>query len=60
VSVEYDSKQYKLSAIVVAGRGPNLLGRDWLTIINVNWSNVFKLSETPFDRYDYLVPGWVH
>lgn len=30
VPVEYEGKKKNLNALIVAGNGPNLLGRDWL------------------------------
>ena len=37
------SKQ-KLTLIVAKGNKPNLLGRDWLSKIKLNWSSIFKVD----------------
>ena len=33
-----------LNLYVFNGKGPNLLGRNWLNVIKLNWNNVIKLS----------------
>ena len=45
VPVKYQDQQYCLPAIVVKGPGPNLLGRDWLQVVKLNWQNIFKIQE---------------
>ena len=45
VPVEYHDQKYRLPAIVVKGPGPNLLGRDWLQVVKLNWQNIFKIQE---------------
>ena len=32
----------KLNLYVFNGKGPNLLGRNWLNVIKLNWNNVIK------------------
>ncbi|KAL7825671.1 hypothetical protein SRHO_G00334090 [Serrasalmus rhombeus] len=37
VTVSYKGNSYHLSALVVAGEGSNLLGRDWIKILPLDW-----------------------
>ena len=34
-----------MPAIVVKGPGLNILGRDWLQVVKLNWQNIFKIQE---------------
>ena len=43
VPVEYEGKKKNLNALIVAGNGPNLLGRDWLEQIRLDWSTIFHM-----------------
>ena len=43
VPVEYEGKKKNLSALIVAGNGPNLLGRDWFEQIRLDWSTIFHM-----------------
>ena len=45
VSVEYHGKINILPLVVVAGDGPNLLGRNWLSVIQLDWSQIFKVCQ---------------
>ena len=38
VNIDYQGQHYKLPVIVVADNGPNLLGRNWLNVIKLNWA----------------------
>ena len=42
VNVCHNSQQHRLPAIIVPGSGPNLLGRDWLAVLKVNWAKVYQ------------------
>ena len=44
VPVEYSNQKATLPAIVVAGKSPNLLGRNWLKEIKLNWQQIFSTS----------------
>ena len=44
VPVKYGDQEVNLSALVIRGDGPNLLGRDWLGVIRINWSQIFKVE----------------
>ena len=43
VPVKYESQQ-KLNALIVKGGGPNLLGRDWLEEIRLDWETIFQIA----------------
>ena len=45
VPVKYPNQNYELRAMVVKGPGPNLIGRDWLQVIKLNWNSVFSIQE---------------
>ena len=40
VEVQYNGQSKSLSLIVTSGRGPILLGRDWLTKIRLDWTHL--------------------
>ena len=40
VTVEYQSQKVQLRAVVAAGSGPPLMGRDWLMNIRLDWQNL--------------------
>ena len=45
VDVPHRQKEYcNLSLIVLEGKGVNLMGREWLNVIKVNWNAVFQTS----------------
>ena len=46
VPVEYNNQKEILKAIVVAGKAPNLLGRNWLEKIKLNWQEVFSTTSS--------------
>ena len=56
VSVEYENNPTRLlQLLVVPGRGPNLIGRDWLNKIQLNWSAVHSMECDDFlQPYDEL------
>ena len=51
MNVCHNSQQHRLPAIIVPGSGPNLLGRDWLAVLKVNWATVYQV-----DKEDFLKP----
>ncbi len=40
VNVSYGDQRAQLPLIVVAGNGPNLMGRNWLKQIQLNWQSI--------------------
>ena len=43
VSVLHNQQQKQLSLLVVSGDGPSLLGRDWLTQLQLDWTAIHQL-----------------
>ena len=39
--VTYGDRKQKLVIVVVEGNGPNLLGRNWLKYLRLDWNNIF-------------------
>ena len=54
-----DSEILHLNVLVVPGTGPNLIGRDWLSKMSLDWTNVFRVSEEDiFEQFpDLFKPG---
>ena len=52
VPVIYQGVEYQLLIIVVAGATRPLLGRNWLQVITLNWSEIF-LVRPPIDTPDF-------
>ena len=46
VTVQYKGQERKLSLLVVTGKGPSLLGRDWLKYLKLDWSQLNHLHTT--------------
>ena len=44
VQVKHNSQEMQLPVLVVAGNGPNLLGRDWLEKLQINWKAINHLG----------------
>ena len=45
VEVKHGTAQKKLPLIIMQGRGPNLLGRNWLSQLKLDWKAAYKLHE---------------
>ena len=43
MEVEYGNKAQRLPLVVVGGNGPNLLGRDWLQRIKMDWDEIHSV-----------------
>ena len=54
--MKYEKQEVELRTLVVEGCGPNLLGRDWLRVLTLNWKELFKMQmdksnqESPLGR----------
>ena len=46
-NVTYEGKTYQLPLVVAKGENVPLLGRNWLTHIKLNWSQIFAASSQP-------------
>ena len=59
IPVKYGDQQHKLRAIIVKGSGPNLLGRDWLQSIRLDWSTILHTSsQEPRSSLDDILTYW--
>ena len=45
--VSNSNNHAKLPLVIVQGRGPTLLGRDWLSRLHLDWSQVNAISKEP-------------
>ena len=48
MNVEHAGQTAPLSAIIVPGTGPNLLGRDWLADLKLDWAAVLQFRDDDF------------
>ena len=55
VEVTYDRQVVTLSALVVSGRNPCLLGRDWLRVLKLNWKDIFQLQQVEYSEVDRVL-----
>ena len=58
VSVKYKNQEAKLLLVVVKGRGPSLLGRNWLKVIQLDWRSIKHIPtelESLLYKYDELL-----
>ncbi|XP_064653028.1 uncharacterized protein K02A2.6-like [Lineus longissimus] len=49
VKVSYQGTCYDLPLLVVRGAGPTLLGRDWLSVIRLDWKQVYRADSEQED-----------
>jgi hypothetical protein len=43
--VKYEDQEGVWPLLVITEKGPNLIGRNWLQEIKINWKNLFQLKE---------------
>ena len=53
--VSYNGQSYTLPLIVLAGKGPTLLGRDWMQQIRLDWSTIFQIKAMKDDPLQSLL-----
>ena len=57
VDVEYNRQHAKLPLVIVKGRGPPLLGRNWLHVIRLGWPNLLNVrSSNPLNNVVHEFP----
>ena len=56
VNVDYEGQIYDLPLLVVPGKGSNLLGRDWLQYVKINWSQLNHVETAQLDCLPTLYP----
>ena len=63
VLVQHGKQSAKVRLIIACGSGPNLMGRDWLKVIRLNWAELHnvamttKLSRLLSENDDLFSPG---
>ena len=50
VDVHHQENSYQLPCLVVQGTGPNLIGRDWLEHLKLDWSTVHHIDSVDYAR----------
>ncbi len=45
VEVSYNAQEKVLDLLVVRGNGPNLLGRDWLRVLQLDWVHLHQFNK---------------
>ena len=48
LDVYHNDTHYQLYALIVPGAGPNLLGRDCLSVLQLNWAKVHRVDDDMF------------
>ena len=51
LDVHHNRQHHQLSALIVPGSGPYLFGRDWLSVLRLNWAAIHQI-----DHYTFLEP----
>lgn len=58
VVVNYYNQNYRLPLLVLSEKGPNLVGRDWLEKVRLDWLNVRRSAQPGLgevlNKYDHL------
>ena len=62
VNINYQGQMARLPLLIVAGTGPTLMGRDWLSQIRVNWQKIHHagqhcISSSSADSVPSSFPG---
>ena len=54
VQVAYRDQKAVLSVVITGSDGPVLIGRDWLSVLKLDWGQVKRISLEPVDKLDQL------
>ena len=54
VAVSFQEQNHNLQLLVVAGDGPSLFGRDWLSKIRLNWAELYHTQQPTLTLQDIL------
>ena len=54
IKVQYGEQTETLKLIVVSGRGPSLLGRDWMQKLRLHWQNIIHQNSSPLTEVSSL------
>ena len=55
VEVQYKQQRESLKLTIVSGKGPSLLGRDWLQHLKLDWGEIKALASHTEGSLDYLI-----
>ena len=55
VEVQYKQQRKSLKLTIVSGKGPSLLGRDWLQHLKLDWGEIKALASHPEGSLGYLI-----
>ena len=53
--MSYGHQQACLPVVVTAGDGPALMGRNWLSVLRLDWKQIKQISLEPYDQVEKLV-----
>ena len=54
VQVAYRYQKAVLPIVITGNDGPVLMGRDWLSVLKLDWGQVKRISLEPVDKLDQL------
>ena len=55
VDVSYQDQKAHLNLLVVAGNGPSLMGRDWLSHVKLDWTKLHQLQIDPTNDLEKMI-----
>ena len=60
VNVDYNGQLCELPLVVVGGSGPSLLGRDWLSHVQLDWQQINQVYNASLHSVLSRYPGVFH
>ena len=54
VQVAYRDQKAVLPVVITGNDGPVLMGRNWLSVLKLDWGQVKRISLEPVDKLDQL------